>query len=95
MSDLYYIPPCTSIKSKYSTDAWILAECTQCGLVYLQNPPEYSQFEELYAYEKTHEIEVARRKRKEPVLYALSSFIKSLKLRFLKRDKLYRMAKHL
>jgi hypothetical protein len=35
--------------SKYSRDGWVIVECPETGMVYLQNPPDYSQLVDEFA----------------------------------------------
>ncbi|CAG0976716.1 partial demethylmenaquinone methyltransferase / 2-methoxy-6-polyprenyl-1,4-benzoquinol methylase, partial [Anaerolineae bacterium] len=75
-------------QSKYSKDEWVLKECAVCSFVYLENPPPYSELEEDFAWEKTFAKESDRRRRKNPVLYWISSKNKQFKANYLKRNKL-------
>lgn len=67
---------------------WEVRRCLETGLVYLANPPLQSRYMEEFAWEVTHARESARRQHDEPVIYAISRATKSLRHRWLKRDKL-------
>ena len=64
------------IETPYSKDGWRIVECQETGMVYLENPPEYSALSEEFAWEKTFEEEKKRRKKEEPVWSRLSSLAK-------------------
>ena len=70
---------------------WEVRQCLQTGMVYLANPPAQEQFQEEFAWEVTHAQESSRRRREEPLLYAASQAAKTIRLRWLKRDKLVGM----
>jgi len=70
---------------------WEVRRCLQTDLVFLANPPSQSSYMEEYAWEVTHARESARRRHEEPVIYAVSRATKSLRHRWLKRDKLVGM----
>ena len=44
-----------------SRDPWKVVECDNCGFVYLQNPPQQDQLEDVYAWEKLNKIDKERR----------------------------------
>ena len=69
-------------------DPWDLRRCDETGFVYLANPPAQDLFRDEFAWEVTHERESHRRRRCEPVLYALSGAFKTFRQRFLRRDKM-------
>jgi SAM-dependent methyltransferase len=62
--------------------------CSGCGLVYLENPPEYSSLRDEMAWEKTFAAESQARRRRSPMLYRLSRMPKAALQRMFKRDKL-------
>lgn len=83
-------PACKSQRyseTEYSKAEWKVVSCEQCSFVYLNNPPEYEELEEDFAFEKTFAIESQRRVESEPLFSALSKFMKSLKYFLFKRDK--------
>lgn len=57
-------------------------------MVYLQNPPDYSQFIDEFAWEKQFTKERARRKAKEPIISFISGMIKRLRGKIRKRQKI-------
>lgn len=65
-----------------SAEPWLLKSCGSCGLVYLENPPDYSALEDEFAWEKSYATEARRRAEREPLRYRLtrrrSSFLKTL-----------------
>jgi SAM-dependent methyltransferase len=72
----------------YAPEPWVLRECLETGLVYLENPPDYSQLAENFAWEVTYQQEVERRAKAEPVSYALRTKFKMFRSRYLSRDKI-------
>ena len=74
--------------SKYSKDEWIIVECLQTGMIYLQNPPDYSQLVDEFAWEKQFSDEKARRKSQQPVMSFLSESIKKVRGIFRKKEKI-------
>jgi SAM-dependent methyltransferase len=72
----------------YAPDPWVLRECLETGLVYLENPPDYAQLQENFAWEVTYQQEVERRAKAEPVSYALRTKFKMFRSRYLSRDKI-------
>jgi SAM-dependent methyltransferase len=67
--------PTRTRASRYSRPPWRLVECLETGLVYLENPPDYSELKENFAWEKTHAEESARRTREDPIFSAASDII--------------------
>ncbi|CAH1905776.1 Methyltransferase domain-containing protein [Candidatus Nitrotoga sp. HW29] len=74
--------------SKYSKDEWIIVECSETGIVYLQNPPDYSRLVDELAWEKQFSEERARRKAREPVAFFISSAIKKLRSKLRKKERI-------
>lgn len=74
--------------SKYSKDEWIIVECSETGIVYLQNPPDYSRLVDELAWEKQFSEERARRKAREPVAFFISSAIKNLRGKLRKKERI-------
>ena len=74
---------------------WNLRQCEETGFVYLANPPAQERFREEFAWEVTHAEESDRRRRTEPKLHAMSSALKTLRHRFLRRDKVAAIVKRL
>lgn len=72
----------------YAPEPWVLRECLETGLVYLENPPDYAQLQENFAWEVTYQQEVERRAKAEPVSYALRTKFKMFRSRYLSRDKI-------
>jgi len=70
----------------YAPAPWDLRQCRQTGFVFLRNAPTYERLAEEFAWESTYRNESEARARAEPVRYAISTFIKSLRSR-LKRNK--------
>lgn len=71
----------------YAPEPWILRQCVETGLVYLENPPGYEAFVEDYAWDQTYRITAEERREAEPLLYGLSSMVKRFRHRILKRNK--------
>lgn len=87
--------PCPLVERETSTTRlavapppWDLRRCAETGFVYLANPPAQDLFRDEFAWEVTHDRESRRRRRREPVLYALSGALKTFRQRFLRRDKM-------
>ncbi|WP_254507551.1 class I SAM-dependent methyltransferase [Anatilimnocola floriformis] len=76
-----------TIQLNYAPAPWVLRKCLETGLVYLENPPEYEQLEENFAWEVTKRLESERRSQVEPISYALRSRWKRFRTRYLSRDK--------
>jgi len=74
---------------------WDLRECLETGLVYLANPPRQEQFEDEFAWQLTHAEESARRRREEPIVHAFSRGLKTVRHRWLGRDKLVGMVRRI
>jgi 2-polyprenyl-3-methyl-5-hydroxy-6-metoxy-1,4-benzoquinol methylase len=74
--------------SKYSRDGWVIVECSETGMVYLQNPPDYSQLVDEFAWEKQASKESARRKAKEPIASFISSSIKKLRGKLREKERI-------
>lgn len=53
---------------RYSTPRWQVAECSNCGFVYLRNPPVYERMVEEFAWEKTKVVEKKRREEARPAI---------------------------
>lgn len=79
-------------ETPYSSGEWKVVECQETGMVYLENPPDYSRLVEEFAWEKTFEEESKRRRQEEPVVAFASNLSKSLKRRFRKRERLEKVA---
>jgi len=71
----------------YSRSPWVLKRCA-CGMVYLENPMEYSALVHDMAWEKTYAAEAEIRRRRHPILYRAARAPKTLWQRLLRRDKL-------
>jgi SAM-dependent methyltransferase len=76
----------------YAPAPWVLKQCSESGLVYLENPPVFEAFIQEFAWEKTSVAESSQRKAAEPMLYAASSALKSFRRKVLKRDKIRQLA---
>ena len=63
----------------YSREPWTVVRCRTTDLVFLANPPSYSELAEQFAWEKTSGEESLRRRSDEPVVSWLSSLAKRLK----------------
>jgi SAM-dependent methyltransferase len=73
---------------RYSRPPWILKGCSQCGMVYLENPAPYSALADELAWEKTYAAEAEIRRRRNPFLHRAARLPKALWQRLLGRDKL-------
>jgi len=82
-------------ESKYSKGEWKIKECGKCAFVYLENPPPYAELEENFAWEKTFAKETDFRRKRNPLLYWISTKNKEFKGKYLKRNKLRDLLKAL
>lgn len=71
---------------------WVVRECEETGLVFLENPPGYESLKAELAWEVTSEKEAAARRAAEPTLYAMSTAAKDFRRRVMKRHKVADMA---
>jgi SAM-dependent methyltransferase len=75
--------------TQYSREPWVVVRCRTTDLVFLANPPSYSQLAEQFAWEKTWQEESQRRRADQPIVSRLSSLAKLLKTTLLpRRDKM-------
>jgi len=74
--------------SPYSQAPWEIKTCASCGFVYLENPPNYAELEENFAWEKTSAAEEARRNTARPLAKRVSRAFRTFRQKVLKRDKL-------
>lgn len=79
-------------ETPYSSGEWRVVECLETGMVFLENPPEYSQLVEEFAWEKTYEEEKARRRSEEPVIAFASGLSKTVRQSMQKRERIERVA---
>lgn len=71
---------------------WVLRQCLESGLVFLENPPGYESLQSELAWEVTWQREADKRAADEPTLYALSTAAKNFRHRVLKRNKVADLA---
>jgi len=83
------------VETEYSRDVWRIVECPDDGMVYLKNPPEYEALEEDYAWEKTFAEEKKRRRKEEPIRSAISDFLKKMRAKYRKRERIESEAERL
>jgi SAM-dependent methyltransferase len=67
---------------------WVVRECQETGMVFLENPPGYESLKSEFAWEVTYEKEAAKRRTSEPMLQSLSAATKSFRRKVLKRQKI-------
>jgi len=79
-------------ETPYSKGEWKVVECLETGMVFLQNPPDYSALVEDFAWEKTFEEESKRRRKEEPVVAFASGVGKSLRRNIRKRERIEKVA---
>ncbi len=69
--DVRRCPQCESVNhailTAYSSGKWKIAACDDCGFVYLRNPPKYERLVDEFAWEKTRDAEVKRRRSSRPI----------------------------
>ncbi len=73
----------------HSKDDWRVKRCDVCEFVYLENAPVYDSMVEEFSWERTSEKEKQDRKLKEPIKQRISSIIKYIRRKYLKRNKLF------
>jgi SAM-dependent methyltransferase len=71
---------------------WVVRQCNESGLVFLENPPGYQSLQSELAWEVTWQREADKRAADEPTLYALSTAAKNFRHRVLKRNKVADLA---
>ena len=76
----------------YAPSGWVLKQCLESGFVFLENPPHYEAFEEDHAWELNFSKESERRKKTEPVFYAISTFLKKVRSKAFSRHKVRDLA---
>lgn len=93
---LRYCPQCnhdnrTTALHPFSPQEWHLKNCAQCQFVYLENPPEYVELEENFAWEKTFHAQENERKKR----YFLTrlSHLTRFRLHMLPRQSMAQMVK--
>lgn len=79
--------------SKYSNEQWKIKECKSCDFVYIETVPIYEEFIEEFAWEKTSSEQKKRRQKKNPLLQTTSKYIKKVRHKILKRNKLQYLIK--
>ena len=79
-------------ETPYSSGEWKVVECQETGMVFLQNPPDYSRLVEEFAWEKTYEEEKERRRKEEPVLDFASNLSKNVRRNLRKRERIEKVA---
>ena len=75
-----------TVKLDLAPEPWNIIKCVETGIVFLENPPGYEALNEDFAWEKTYETEVKKRKTAEPLRYKISSLLKEFRLKVLKRN---------
>jgi SAM-dependent methyltransferase len=71
---------------------WVVRQCQESGLVFLENPPGYESLQSELAWEVTWQREADKRATDEPALYAMSTAAKKFRHRVLKRNKVAELA---
>ncbi len=71
---------------------WVVRQCRETGLVFLENPPGYESLQSELAWEVTWQREAQARASAEPTLYAMSQAAKRFRHRVLKRNKVADLA---
>ena len=71
----------SSTPTPFSRGKWTLVRCAETGFVYLPDPPSYDALAGEHAWESTFAAERARRRREEPVVSAVGSWMKRARRR--------------
>ena len=74
--------------TRYSREPWLIKVCGPCGFVYLENPPDYSELQTRWPWERTYAAESERRRLAEPWFQRFAIFTNRLWGRVFRRDKL-------
>jgi len=67
-------------QTDFCSDQWSIVRCCETGFVFLSNPPDYSQLETEFAWEKSATTERKRRQLAQPWVSRLSSLAKRVKV---------------
>ncbi len=71
---------------------WVVRQCAETGLVYLENPPGYDSLKSELAWEVTSRREAQARAAAEPAVYAMSTAAKTFRREVMKRNKVADLA---
>jgi len=74
--------------SPYSREPWMVVECLETGMVYLENPPAYADLNVHFAWEKTYANETILRQQREPVFSLASRAVKKIRGRLKLKSKM-------
>lgn len=77
--------------TRYSRLPWLIKQCGQCAMHYLENPPGYAALEQEYAWERTSTVEAVERRRREPWLHRLGAVARGISPGQLMRPKIARL----
>jgi len=73
-------PSCASTQlsnlAAYSKDEWVIVQCVDCDLVFLENPVDYDALADEFAWETTFEKEDAPREKSRGVLKKLAKRVR-------------------
>lgn len=76
-------PVCASAgrvaRPEYSQDHWRIVACTQCGMIYLENPPDQELLKSDFAWEGSKVNERARRRDGRALYYFFSDGLKKIR----------------
>ncbi|WP_151639305.1 class I SAM-dependent methyltransferase [Noviherbaspirillum aerium] len=91
-ANIYRISPLLEVRGEeidlpYAPSPWILKQCAHTGVIFLANPPAYTELSDNFAYEVTFKRESEARQKAEPIRYAISTTLKRIRGRLLKRNK--------
>ncbi len=76
------------LHNSYSKNQWKIKNCSKCKFVYLENTPVYESLSNEFAWEKTSKAEKIERRNREPFKQLVSNYLKVIRKKYLKRDKL-------
>ena len=76
--------------NEYSFDVWILKDCPDCGMTYIDRGPDYAKLFEELSWETTTKVEEERRADLRPVGYKASKLTR-LRMRLLPRKQMHLM----
>lgn len=62
----------------YSQEEWTIAQCMECSMIYLANPPSYEDLEADYSWDKTYLKENNRRKKNRGIIKNVAKGIRNI-----------------
>lgn len=76
------------VETPYSRGIWRIVESPDDGMVFLKNPPHYEALEQNHSRNETFAHDKQRRRQQEPIRSAISDFLKLLRAKYHKRERI-------